>query len=182
MTPSDRWLEWLQELDEQAPFSPADKLDLMRSLWRLMERVSDGKPSHTFTMRECEWELVDRQSWTDRYRPPPITQLQVLKWRHWKPAQLRDMEPTTQRALEEKLRAHWANRLISHLVPFAADVPAMAAVMGDGDDHQEFLHLLGDARFSTLRQRCLFFEKLKKQDLLSVPLNHQSGRCCPDSR
>ena len=31
----------------------------------------------------------------------------------------------------------------------------MAAVMGDGDDHQEFLHLLGDARFSTLRQRCV---------------------------
>ena len=45
----------------------------------------------------------------------------------------------------------------------------MAAVMGDGGDHQEFLHLLGDARFSTLRQRCLFFEKLKKQDLLPVP-------------
>ena len=176
VTPSDRWLEWLQELDEQAPFCPADKLDLMRSLWRLMERVSDGKPSHTFTMRECEWELIDRQSWTDRYRPPPITQLQVLKWRHWKPAQLRDMEPTTQRALEEKLRAHWANRLISHLVPFAADIPAMAAVMGDGDDHQEFLHLLGDARFSTLRQRCLFFEKLKKQDLLSVPWTESSVR------
>ena len=83
VTPSDRWLEWLQELDEQAPFSPADKLDLMRSLWRLMERVNDGKPSHTFTMKECEWELGDRKSWTDRYRPPPITQLQVLKWRHW---------------------------------------------------------------------------------------------------
>ena len=169
VTPSDRWLEWLQELDEQAPFSPADKLDLMRSLWRLMERENDGKPSHTFTMKECEWELGDRKRWTDRYRPPPITQLQVLKWRHWKPAQLRDLEPTTQRALEEKLRTHWANRLISHLIPFAADIPAMAAVMGEGDDHQEFLHLLGDARFSTLRQRCLFFEKLKKQDLLPVP-------------
>ena len=47
VTPSDRWLEWLQELDEQAPFTPADKLDLMRSLWKLMEKANDGKPSHT---------------------------------------------------------------------------------------------------------------------------------------
>ena len=169
VTPSARWLEWLQELDDQAPFSPTDKLDLMRSLWKLMEKANDGKPSHTYTMRECEWELLDRRTWTERSRPPPITQLQVLKWRHWRPAQLRDLEPTTQRALEEKLRIHWSNRLISHLIPFAAEIPAMAAMMGEGDDHLEFLHLLGDARFSTLMQRCLFFEKLKKQGLLQVP-------------
>ena len=66
--------------------------------------------------------------------------------------------------------------MISHLIPFAAEIPAMAAVMGDGDDHQEFLHLLGDARFSTLRQRCLFFEKLKKQDLLPVPWTEPAVR------
>ena len=36
VTPSDSWLEWLQELDDQAPFTPADKLDLMRSLWKPM--------------------------------------------------------------------------------------------------------------------------------------------------
>ena len=48
--------------------------------------------------------------------------------------------------------------------------------MGEGDDHQEFLHLLGDARFSTLRQRCLFFEKLKKQDLLPVPWTESTVR------
>ncbi len=40
VTPSDRWLEWLQELDEQAPFTPPDKLDLMRSLWKLMEKAT----------------------------------------------------------------------------------------------------------------------------------------------
>ena len=107
----------------------------------------------------------------------PITQLQVMKWRHWKPSQLRDLEPTTQRALEEKLRVHWSNRLISRLLPFSADIPAMAAVMGDGDNHLEFLHLLGDARFSNLRQRCLSFEKLKKQGgLLQVPWTEQTVR------
>ena len=48
--------------------------------------------------------------------------------------------------------------------------------MGDGNDHLEFLHLLGYARFSTLRQRCLSFEKLKKQGCLQVPWSEHSVR------
>ena len=52
----------------------------------------------------------------------------------------------------------------------------MAAVMGDGNDHEEFLHLLGDARFSTLRQRCLAFEKLKKHGGLQIPWTEKSVR------
>ena len=118
----------------------------------------------------------DREVWQSRHRPPPITQLQLAKWRHWRPAQLRDLEPTTQRALEEKLRQHWSNRLISHLAPHASDIPAMAAVMGGGNDHEEFLHLLGDARFSTLRQRCLALEKLKKHGGLQIPWTEKSVR------
>ena len=52
----------------------------------------------------------------------------------------------------------------------------MAAVMGDGNDHEEFLHLLGDARFSTLRQRCLALEKLKKHGGLQIPWTEKSVR------
>lgn len=48
--------------------------------------------------------------------------------------------------------------------------------MGDGNDHEEFLHLLGDARFSTLRQRCLAFEKLKKHGGLQIPWSEKSVR------
>ena len=55
-----------------------------KSLWNLMERTGNGKPSRTFTPRECEWELHDRGVWHSRHRPPPITQLQLSKWRHWK--------------------------------------------------------------------------------------------------
>ena len=162
VVPSDQWRQWFLGLDERVPFSPSDAADLERSLWFIMEKVTCGKPSYTFTPREYGWEHHDREVRHSRHRPPPITQLQLAKWRHWRPAQLRDLEPTTQRALEEKLRQHWSNRLISHLAPHASEIPAMAAVMGDGNDHEEFLHLLGDARFSTLRQRCLAFEKLKK--------------------
>ena len=48
--------------------------------------------------------------------------------------------------------------------------------MGDGNDHEEFLHLLGDARFSTLRQRCLALEKLKKHGGLQIPWTEKSVR------
>eukprot|EP00434_Breviolum_minutum_P041685 symbB.v1.2.037085.t1/scaffold5381.1/size27835/3 len=174
--PSEQWKQWFLGLDERVPFSPSDAFDLERSLWLIMEKVSCGKPSYTFTPRECGWEHHDREVWQSRHRPPPITQLQLAKWRHWRPAQLRDLEPTTQRALEEKLRQHWSNRLISHLAPHASDIPAMAAVMGDRNDHEEFLHLLGDARFSTLRQRCLALEKLKKHGGLQIPWTEKSVR------
>ena len=136
------WEAFRRVLDERVPFSPSDASDLERSLWLIMEKVTCGKPSYTFTPREYGWEHHDREVWQSRHRPPPITQLQLAKWRHWRPAQLRDLEPTTQRVLEEKLRQHWSNRLISHLAPHASDIPAMAAVMGDGNDHEEFLHLL----------------------------------------
>ena len=151
VVPSEAWQQWFQALDDKVPFTQSEETDLVKSLWNLMERTGNGKPSHTFTPRECEWESQDREVWHSRHRPPPITQLQLSKWRRWKPSQVRDLEPTTQRALEEKLRQHWSDRLISHLAPHAAEIPAMAAVMGDGNDHEEFLHLLGDARFSTLR-------------------------------
>ena len=97
VTPSDAWLQWLQDLEEKVPFTPINKLDLMRSLWSLMEKTANGKPSHTYTLREWEMTVSDRKLWHGRNRPPPITQLQVLKWRHWKPGQLKDLEPTTQR-------------------------------------------------------------------------------------
>lgn len=152
-----RWRQWYLGLDERVPFSPLDGSDLERSLWTIMEKVTCGKPSYTFTPREYGWELHDREVWHSRHKPPPNTQLQLAKWRHWRPAQLRDLEPTTQRAG------------LSHLAHHASEIPAMAAVMGDGNDHEEFLHLLGDARFSTLRQWCLAFEKLKKHGGLQIP-------------
>ena len=160
VVPSDHWRQWYLGLDERVPFSPSDAADLERSLWFIMEKVTCGKPSYTFTPREYGWEHHDREVWHSRHRPPPITQLQLAKWRRWRPAQLRDLEPTTQRALEE---------------PIASEILAMAAVMGDGNDHEEF-QFVGDARFSTLRQRCLAFEKLKKHGGLQIPWTAKSVR------
>ena len=159
--------------DERVPFTPSDASDLERSLWIIMEKTACGKPSHTYTPRECGWEQMIGGFGileTSLFRFPNSN------WRNGGIGNLRDLEPTTQRALEEKLRQHWSNRLISHLAPHAADIPAMAEVMGDRNNHEEFLHLLGDARFSTLRQRCLAFEKLRKQGGLQIPWTEKSVR------
>lgn len=51
--------------------------------WSIMEKVTCGKPSYTFTPREYGWEPHDREVWHSRHRPPPITELQLAKWRHW---------------------------------------------------------------------------------------------------
>ena len=145
-----------------------------RSLWQIMEKVTCGKPSYTFTDPESMVGSIMIEKCGNL--GIDLHLLPNFNWRngrHWRPAQLRDLEPTTQRALEEKLRQHWSNRL------HAADIPAMAAVMGRREnDHEEFLHLLGDARFSTLRQRCLALEKAQGNMEVSRSRGqrkHQSG-------
>ena len=45
---------------------------------------------------------------------------------------------------------HWAQRIIGLLLPFAKDIPHLRAVNGE-NVHQEYLDLLGDTRFRTLR-------------------------------
>ena len=75
--PSEQWKQWFLGLDEKVPFSPSDASDLERSLWLIMEKVTCGKPSYTFTPREYGWEHHDRAVWQSRHRPPPITQLQL---------------------------------------------------------------------------------------------------------
>ena len=80
--PSEQWKQWFLGLDERVPFSPSDASDLERSLWLIMEKVTCGKPSYTFTPREYGWEHHDREVWQSRHRPPPITQLQLAKWNY----------------------------------------------------------------------------------------------------
>ena len=77
-------------------------------------------------------------------------------------------EPTTQRALEVHLRARWAERLLAHFALYAEHVPHMAAILGPSF-RQEMGHLLGDARFRTLRQHCLAYEGLRKRGFTAIP-------------
>ena len=92
----------------------------------------------------------------------------VARWRHWKPRQLQETDPITQRQLEKELRLKWAQRLICLLAPFADKIPNMASVMGK-DQEREWIDLLGDTRFRTLRIHCLALENLQAQGFSQVP-------------
>jgi len=70
VVPSDHWRQWYLGLDERVPFSPSHASDLERSLWSIMEKVTCGKPSYTFTPREYGWELHDREVWHNLHRLP----------------------------------------------------------------------------------------------------------------
>ena len=83
----------------------------------------------------------------------------LAKWRHWKPGKLEDETPVTQQPLETELRRRWAERLISHLAPYADHIPYMQSIDGD-NNMEEYIHLLGDIRFRTPRVRCLALETL----------------------
>ena len=57
---------------------------------------------------------------------------------------------------------------IGLLLPFAKDIPYLNAVNGE-NVHQEYLDLLGDTRFRTLRIHCLCFENIQKLGFNVIP-------------
>ena len=69
--------------------------------------------------------------------------------RHWKPGKIKTQLPTSQRALEQHLRARWLERLLGYFIPFRHQIPYMHQVMG-ARELEEFGHLFGDARFRTI--------------------------------
>ena len=103
----------------------------------------------------------DWEKWAKSFTPSPLTNLQLVKWRHWKPSRIKEVGPVNQKVLENHLRRKWAERLLSHLIPYASGIPHLAPLRGDNET-QEFFDLLGDTRFRTLRQRCLVLEQMVK--------------------
>ena len=70
-------------------------------------------------------------NWHQFLRAPPTVPLALAKWRHWKPGKVQDDTPVTQRQLETELRRRWAERLISHLAPYADQIPYMQTIEED---------------------------------------------------
>ena len=76
--------------------------------------------------------------------------------------------PTSQRALEQHLRARWLERLLGYFIPFRHQISYMHQVMG-ARELEEFGHLFGDARFRTIRAHCLAYEGMRKIGFQNLP-------------
>ena len=143
-----------------------------------MVAAADGKLSENFSPLENEWDRQDQLRWFSRDDPPPLQQPELLKWRHWRPGKIREMEPTTQRALELHMCGKWAERLLAHFAPFAehiAYMQDMQDILGE-DFRKEALDLLQDSRFRTLRQHCLVYESLRKRGFTVIPWQERHVR------
>ena len=68
-----------------------------------------------YTASDLRRSQEDRDNWSLFYQQPPSLPAPVARWRHWKPRQLQETDPITQRQLEKELRLKWAQRLISLL-------------------------------------------------------------------
>ena len=141
-----------------------DPMEVHELMVNLMSTVPRGPDPTAYSDRQLRWEIVDREKWVKSFTPSPITNLQLVKWRHWKPSRIKEVGPINQKVLENHLRRKWAERLLSHLIPHAAVIPHLAPLQGDNET-QEFFDLLGDTRFRTLRQRCLVLEQMMKWGL-----------------
>ena len=86
-----------------------------------------------------------------------------------------DTDPITPRQLEKELRLKWAQRLVSLLAPFADKIPNMASVMSPHQE-REWLDLLGDTRFRTLRIHCLALENLHTTGFTQIPWTESDVR------
>ncbi|CAE7523103.1 Rbm17, partial [Symbiodinium sp. CCMP2456] len=96
--------------------------------------------------------------------------------------QVSEHKVVNQRALERGLREKWGERLLSFLLPVANKIPRMAALMPPGTTavslelKGEFMDLLGDARFRTLRMRCLSYEELRRLGFTAIPWKESDVR------
>ena len=141
--------------------SAGDHMEVHTQMLELLAKVRSGPDPTAYTDRQIRWEIIDREKWQQSFIPSPITDLKLVKWRHWKPSRIKELGPINQKVLENHLRRKWAERLLSHLIPHAGDIPHLAPLRGDHEE-QEFHDLLGDTRFRTLRQRCLVLEQMCK--------------------
>jgi hypothetical protein len=157
---TDFWADLILSCETGLP-APVDKSDydeIMQHLESLCSVVSDGKQSHAYTQVELEIAIAYRHECLVSYSPLPGVELLLKKWRHWRPGNVLNLQPCTQRELELGLRQRWLDRLLLHFSPLASQIPNLRVLMGDRDPLKEYGHLFGDTRWRTLRLHVLSLE------------------------
>ena len=151
------------------PLEEADLELATKTLQQLLFRAAGARQSHTYSPLEMEQAIRDREEWilSGSIEAPDVLAV-ANKWRHWEPGKIQTQLPTSQRALEQHLRARWLERLLGYFIPFRHQIPYMHQVMG-AKELEEFGHLFGDARFRTIRAHCLAYEGMRKIGFQNLP-------------
>ena len=113
------------------PLEEADLELATKTLQQLLFRAAGARQSHTYSPLEMEQAIRDREEWilSGSIEAPDVLAV-ANKWRHWKPGKIKTQLPTSQRALEQHLRARWLERLLGYFIPFRHQIPYMHQVMG----------------------------------------------------
>ena len=111
------------------PLEEADLEIAAKTLQQLLFRAAGARQSHTYSPLEMEQAIRDREEWilSGSIEAPDVLAV-ANKWRHWKPGKIQTQLPTSQRALEQHLRARWLERLLGYFIPFRHQIPYMHQV------------------------------------------------------
>ena len=106
------------------PLEEADLELATKTLQQLLFRAAGARQSHTYSPLEMEQAIRDREEWilSGSIEAPDVLAV-ANKWRHWKPGKIKTQLPTSQRALEQHLRARWLERLLGYFIPFRHQIP-----------------------------------------------------------
>ena len=100
----------------------------------------------------------------------------VNKWRHYNPKNAKVAPAATQLKLEKELRKKWAVTLIRRFIPHREMIPHMKKVQDTTDPMQEYVHLLGRARWRTLKSWNSQLKQIMKLDETFIPWNETTVR------
>ena len=70
-----------------------DPMKVHELMVNLLSMVPRGPDPTAYSDRQLRWEIVDREKWVKSFTPSPITNLQLVKWRHWKPSRIKEVGP-----------------------------------------------------------------------------------------
>ena len=99
-----RWLCNLALEEVTPPIEDEDREATSNALAFLLKEVTRGAPTMRYTASDLRRSQEDRDNWSLFYQQPPSLPPPVARWRHWKPRQLQETDPITQRQLEKELR------------------------------------------------------------------------------
>ena len=130
--------------------------ELESLLWQVMGALA-GAAQASRTMSDMEpWE----KAMYKYYVPPAVPKVSVIpdhmfkKWQRITKVKLLDMEPSTMRAMELRLKSEWSMKLVRMLIPYADQLPEVAKRLQFEDPLKEIADLFGKNRWGGAQVSC----------------------------